>query len=150
MSGSWVAYSAATWSLIFAVFHVLWALGWYLGLPASQAQKTFSRTWFLIYDLVVAGLCVLGVLVAVALARRGSSKRMNRLAVGFGCVGTAVLALRAGGGFLQSLYLVATQQYVFELMHLYDLWFGLGAVLFAISTWRFWRDLSSETTRAAA
>jgi hypothetical protein len=109
MSGSRVAYGAAVWSFTFGVFHVLWVLGWYVGLP----------------------------------------KRMSCLAVGLGCVGTAVLALRAGDGFLQTLYLVAAQRYVFELMHLYDFWFCTGAVLFAVSTWRFWRDLSSKAARAA-
>jgi len=136
---SWLAYGAAAWSFIFAVLHALWAAGWYVGLPSSSAQKAFQRPWFLIYDIVIAGLCGLGVVVALALARRAAAWRIGRLIGGLAWVGTAVLVLRGGGAVVETLYLVAAGRYVFEPMHLYTLWFCLGAVLFAVSTWRFWR-----------
>jgi len=147
-AGSWVAYAAAAWSLIFALLHAVWAAGWYLGLPAAQAQKAFERTWFLVYDLVVAGLCGLGVFVAAALARNGA--RAGRLLGLLASGGAAVLLLRAGGGVVETLYLAAAGRYVFEPMHLYTLWFGMGAILFAITAWRFWRGRSAGSARAAA
>jgi len=146
--GSWVAYAAAAWSLIFAVLHAVWAAGWYVGLPAAQAQKAFERTWFLVYDLVVAGLCGLGVFVATALARNGA--RAGRLLGLLASGGAAVLLLRAGGGVVETLYLAVAGRYVFEPMHLYTLWFGMGAILFAITAWRFWRGRSAGSARAAA
>jgi len=147
-TGSWVAYAAAAWSLIFAALHAVWASGWYVGLPAAQAQKAFERTGFLVYDIVVAGLCGLGVFVAAALARKGA--RAGRLVGLMASVGAAVLMLRALGAVVQTLYLVAAGRYVFEPMHLYTLWFGIGAILFAIAARRFWRGRSAGSARAAA
>lgn len=144
--GSWVAYGAAAWSFIFAVLHALWAAGWYLGLPAAQAQKAFQRTWFLIYDIVIAGLCGLGVVVAVALARRAAVGLTGRLIGVLAWVGTALLVLRGGGAIVQTLYLLAARRYAFEPMHLYTVWFCLGAVLFAVSTLRFWRQSPPRST----
>jgi hypothetical protein len=147
-AGSWVAYAAAAWSLIFGVLHAVWAAGWYVGLPAAQAQKAFERTWFLVYDLVVAGLCGLGVFVAAALARGGA--RAGRLLGLLASVGAAVLGLRAVGAVVETLYLVAAGRYVFEPMHLYTLWFGMGAFFFALTARRFWRGRSAGTARAVA
>jgi H+/gluconate symporter-like permease len=147
--GSWAAYGAAAWSFIFAVLHSVWAAGWYPGLPAAQARKAFQSAGFLIYDVAVAVLCALGVVVAMALARRETLGRTNRLIGMLASSGVAVLALRAGGGLVQILYLVATGRYVPDPMHLYELWFCLGATLFAVSTWRFWRARSSGSARPA-
>ena len=63
----WIEYGAALWALIFAVLHVAWAFGWYIGLDEEPARKAFERGWFLAYDLIAAGLCVLAVAVALAL-----------------------------------------------------------------------------------
>jgi hypothetical protein len=55
---SWAGYAAALWALIFAVLHVVWAMCCYIGLDQGLSRKAFQQRWFLIYDLVVAGLCV--------------------------------------------------------------------------------------------
>ena len=38
----WAAYGAAIWALIFAVFHIVWAAGWYPLLNAEQARIAFA------------------------------------------------------------------------------------------------------------
>jgi hypothetical protein len=42
----WVAYAAALWSLIFAAFHIIWAVGSYIGLDQEQARIAFRRPLF--------------------------------------------------------------------------------------------------------
>ena len=63
---SWPAYGAAVWSLVFAFFHMVWAMGWYVGLEQETARRAFDTTWKLVYDIVIAGLCVLGVCLGLA------------------------------------------------------------------------------------
>jgi hypothetical protein len=136
---SWAGYAAALWALIFAALHLAWAAGWYVGLEPEQARKAFDKTWFMVYDLVVAGLCALAVPVALALAQPWG-RRLPRWLVGlFAWGGTVLLVLRGGGSIVQTVYLVATGRFVAEWMHLWELWFYLGAALFGLSTWRFWR-----------
>jgi fructose-1,6-bisphosphatase/inositol monophosphatase family enzyme len=49
--------------------------------------------------------------------------------------------LRSMGSMVYTVYLIATGQFVvlIERWSLWELWFYLGAVLFGMSTWRFWR-----------
>ena len=138
VSGSWVAYGAALWALIFAVLHIVWAADWYVGLRAEDARKAFDRPWFLAYDLVVAGIRVLAVPVALALVRPWG-RRLPRWLVGsLAWGGTGLLVLRGGGSVVQVLYMVAKGTFVARPMDLWEVWFYVGAVLFGLSTWRFW------------
>ena len=57
----------------------------------------------------------------------------------FAWAGTGLLVLRSVASLVQSVYLVATGQFVIEHRGLWELWFYLGATLFSLSTWRFWR-----------
>jgi len=50
----WVAYAAALWATVFAVFHVIWAAGWYPLLNAEQARLAFATPWKWAYCVVVA------------------------------------------------------------------------------------------------
>jgi hypothetical protein len=136
---SWVGYAAAIWALIFAVLHLVWAAGWYVGLEQEPARKAFAKTWFMVYDLIVAGICALAVPVALALVQPWG-RRLPRWLVGLlAWAGTVLLVLRGGGTIVQTVYLVAVGSFVPEWMMLWELWFYLGAVLFGLSTWRFWR-----------
>lgn len=136
---SWVGYAAALWALIFAVLHVLWATGWYVGLDPELSRKAFEQRWFLIYDLVVAALCALAVLVALALVHPWGTRLPRTLVSGLAWCGSAVLLLRGGAGAAQTLYLAATGRSILVVYRLWELWFCVGAVLFGVSTWRFWR-----------
>lgn len=136
---AWTGYAAALWALIFAVLHLMWAAGWHIGLDRELARKAFEQRWFLIYDLVVAALCVVAVLVALALVRPWGMRLPRVLVGGLAWCGSAVLMLRGGAGAAQTLYVAATGRSILVLSQLWELWFCVGAVLFGVSTWRFSR-----------
>lgn len=137
---SWAAYAAALWALIFAIFHVIWATGWYVGLDPEQARMAFAKKSFLVYDLVVAGMCVLAVPVALALAMPWGRRLPRRLVGLLAAGGTGLLVLRSVASVVQTLYSAVRGQFVVEATGLWEPWFYLGAILFGLGTWRFWRD----------
>jgi len=141
---SWAAYAAAVWALIFALFHVIWATGWYVGLETEPARKAFAKTPFLVYDLVVAGMCAFAVPVALALAMPWGHRFPRRLVGLFAWGGTGLLVLRSVASVVQTLYLIASGQFVVEGRGSWELWFYLGATLFSLATWRFWRHRVSD------
>jgi hypothetical protein len=136
---SWTGYAAALWALIFAVLHVTWAAGWHIGLDPECAREAFELRWFLIYDLVVGALCALAALVALALVHPWGMRLPRALVGGLAWSGSAVLILRGGAGAAQTVYVTATGRRILVLSRFWELWFCVGAVLFAVSTWRFWR-----------
>jgi hypothetical protein len=136
---SWTGYAAALWALIFAVLHVVWALGWYVGLDQELARQAFQRRWFLGYDLVVAGLCAVAVWVALALIQPWGKRFRRSLVSALAWCGTTVLVLRGGAGALQTAYVATTGRNILSVYRLWEVWFCLGALLFGLSTWRFWR-----------
>jgi hypothetical protein len=140
----WPAYAAALWALIFAVFHVIWATGWYVGLDPEAARIAFAKTPFFIYDLVVAACCAIAVPVALALAMSWGRRLPRRLVGILTWGGTGLLVLRSVASVLQSAYLIATGQFIVERRGLWELWFYLGAILFSVSTWNFWTSRASK------
>jgi hypothetical protein len=138
--GSWVGYAAATWAFIFAVLHIVWATGWYVGLQDEAAKKAFEKPWFLMYDLIVVGMCLIAAAVALALVQPWG-RRLPRWLVGIlAWAGTSLLVLRAGGSAVQSVYLAATGKFVPHPGFVWDIWFGLGALLFALTLWRYYHS----------
>ncbi len=140
MAGPWVGYAAALWALIFAAFHVVWATGWYVGLDAEQARIAFATPWKWAFDVVVAGMCAFAVPVALALTMPWGRRLPRRLVGLFAWGGTGLLLFRSVGSVVQTVYLIATRQFVVEPRGLWELWFYLGAILFSLGTWRFWRQ----------
>jgi hypothetical protein len=139
--GSWPAHAAALWALVFAIFHVMWAAGWYVGLDPEWARIAFAKKPFLIYDLVIAGIGFFAVPVALALASSWGRRLPRRLVGLFAWGGTGLLVLGAVVSVVKTLYSVANGQFVVEPRSLLvNLWFYLGAVLFGLATWRFWRN----------
>ena len=61
-----MAYAAALWATVFAVFHVIWAPLVYPLLNAEQARLAFATPWKWAYCVVVAVLCLIAVPVALA------------------------------------------------------------------------------------
>jgi Protein of unknown function (DUF3995) len=141
-----VAYAAALWALIFATFHVIWACGWYVGLDHEQARIAFGKPLFFAYDLVVAGICALAVLVALAPVQPWGRRLPPRLLRFCAWTGTVLLVLRAGGSLIQTAYLVTTGRFAIDAMGIWEPWFYLGAILFSLSTWRYWRPLHTSST----
>jgi len=135
----WAAYGAGLWSLIFAAFHVIWAAGWYVGLNQGQASIAFRKPLFLAYDLVVAGLCVVGALVALALVQPWGRRVPRLLLIGCLWAGTGLLVLRGGASVIQSAYLLSVGRFSFAAMGIWEPWFYLGATLFSLTAWRYGR-----------
>lgn len=135
--GAWFGYGAALWSLIFAALHVAWAMGFYIGLDQASARQAFQRRWFLVYDLIAAGLCVLALAVGLALVRQWDQRLPYSLLPVLAWGGTALLALRGGAGIAQDIYVAAFNKNSPGATALWDVWFCLGAMLYGISAWQF-------------
>jgi Protein of unknown function (DUF3995) len=134
-------YGAALWALLFAILHIAWAAGFYVGLPAEQAREAFQHTWFLAYDLIAAGMCVVAVFLALALVQQFGSRLSVRLVFFFGWFSTGILAVRGIAGVIKIVYLAAIGDDIANPQFLWDFWFCLGAALFGFGTWNFQRML---------
>jgi SAM-dependent methyltransferase len=137
---SWAGYAAAAWALIFGVLHLVWAAGWYIGLPEAFARQAFQDTRFLVWDVVAGGLCLLAVPVGLAVAQPWG-RRVSRRLVGLLAWGvTALLGLRGAAGAAQAVYFTAIgRKFRHPAMLWWEAWFCLGAILFGLGTWAFWR-----------
>ncbi len=135
-SPSLPAHAAALWAAIFAALHVVWALGWTVGLNEQQARMAFSNRWFLAYDLAVAAVCVYGVFVALSLAEPAARRMPPGLLRFSAWTGTILLVIRSGGSVLQALYLLAAGRFDAKRLGIWEPWFYLGAILFGVSTVR--------------
>lgn len=70
-SGSFWPFLVGGWSLLFAAPHFYWAAGGRAGLgsQAGAADAALQQTWFVAYNLAAGCLGILGVVLALALAR---------------------------------------------------------------------------------
>ena len=109
-----------------------------VGLEQEPARTAFAKRWFLVYDLVVAGICMFAVPVALALVMPWGRRLPRRVVGFFAWTGTVLLLLRSGS-LVQAAYEIATGQFTLRAMGIWEPWFYLGAALFTISTLRFWR-----------
>ncbi|MGE0131453.1 MAG: hypothetical protein AB7U82_25505 [Blastocatellales bacterium] len=131
----WIAYAAACWALIFAVFHIVWAAGWYILLDPVEAAAAFASPWMLAYDLVVAGMCMVAVPVALALALPRGRRVPRRLLLPLALIGVGLLALRAVASLVQVAYFAAIGRFRFEDLGVWEPWFYVGAALFTLDLW---------------
>jgi hypothetical protein len=148
--GPWVAYAAALWASVFAIFHIIWAAGWYPLLDAEQARVAFATPWKWAYDVVVAAMCVIAVPVALAPVMSWGRHAPRHLIYTLAWVGTALLLLRALASLIQAGYLVAVGRFHLAAMGIWEPWFYLGAVLFTLSTWRSKRWRNERENRHSA
>jgi hypothetical protein len=131
-----VAYSAALWAAVFAVFHVIWAAGWYPLLDAEQARIAFAIPWKWTYDVVVAAVCFIAVPVALAPVMPWGRHAPRRLTFTLATVGSALLTVRAAASVVQVGYFVTVGRFRFASVEIWEPWFCLGAILFSVNTWR--------------
>ena len=136
---AWVIYGAALWALLFAVLHVAWAAGWYIGLDVEQARAAFQQTWFWAYDLIAAVMCALGAIVALAILRTRKQGLPHTILNLLLFCGTGLLVLRGTAGIIKIIYLAANGHNVLESAALWDFWFCLGAILFCLAIWQIRR-----------
>jgi hypothetical protein len=135
----WVGYAAALWAFVFGVLHVVWAMGWYVGLDPEQARIAFADAGFLFYDLMVAGACALGMFAVLGLVMPWGRQVPRRVLGGVAWIGSALLVLRAGASIVQAGYLLMTGRFSLDVLGIWEPWFYMGAILFTATTWRFGR-----------
>jgi magnesium-transporting ATPase (P-type) len=131
----WVAHAAALWAAVFAVFHIIWAMGWYPLLDAEQARLAFATRWKWVYNAVVAVICLVAVPVALAPVSSWGRHVPRRLIYTLAVVGSTLLVLRVGASLIQLVYFAATREFRVIGVGIWEPWFYLGAVLFTVSTW---------------
>jgi len=134
--GPWVAYAAALWAFVFAIFHFVWAAGWYPLLDAAKARVAFAIPWKLAYDVVAGVMCVIAVPVALAPVTSWGQRVPRRLVYTLALIGTSLLILRSVASLIQGGYFVVTGQFRLADLWPWEAWFYLGAILFSLSTWR--------------
>src|SRR4029453_10077980 len=129
-------YAAALWALIFGVFHLIWAAGWYPLLDAEGARIAFATPWKWTFDVVVAVMCFIAVPVALAPVTSWGKSSPQRLIYAIACIGTTLLLLRLTAALVQTGYLLAVGRFHFAIIGIWDWWFLVGTILFTVSTWR--------------
>jgi hypothetical protein len=135
VSPRWPAYAAATWAAGFAVFHVIWATGWYPLLDADAARVAFATPWKWTFDVAVAFMCAVAVPVALAPVMTWGARAPRHAIYLLACVGSALLVLRAVASLTQVGYWIATGRFRLASVGVWEPWFYLGAILFGVSTW---------------
>ena len=136
LPGAWVAYAAALWASVFAVFHIIWAAGSYPLLDAEQTRIAFSNPWKWSFDVLVAVICLVAIPVTLAPVISWGENLRRRLIYRLAYIGTMLLVLRSTASLVQTAYLVAVGQFTFAFMDVWEWWFHLGTILFSLSTWR--------------
>ena len=137
-------FAAAAWAGVFAAFHLIWAGGWYIGLHEDEARRAFAKPAFLVYDLVIAVMLVIAVAVALAMVQPWGRRVPHRPLGLLAWAGTGLLVLRSVASLVQTAWLLAVGRFTLRAMGIWEPWFYLGAILFSVTTWRYWR--SAEVT----
>lgn len=149
--GPWVAFGAALWAAVFAVFHIMWAAGWYLFLDADEARIAFATLWKWTFDVAVAIICLIAVPVALAPVMPWGQRAPRRLVYALALIGSGLLLVRSVASLVQTGYLIAAGRFQLEAFGIWEPWFYLGATLFMLSTWRVKRvGWASEITASSA
>lgn len=130
-SKTWLAYGAALWAFVFAIFHIIWAAGWYPLLDAHQARIAFATPWKWAYDVVVAAMCVIAIPVALAPVTAVGQHVPRRFVYALAWIGSTLLLLRSTS-LIQAGYLIINGR--FAGFGIWEPLFYLGALLFTLST----------------
>ena len=148
------AHLAAVWFFVFSGFHLLWALGFYFGLP-DVAKQAFQRRWFQIYNSSTMVFCILGGVLSLCLVHPLRSSWMRNTLLYGGWICAILLAIRGVGALAQVVYSLAISKFVFSPMLFWDLWFYIGTLLFLFAFIRYrkriknlvWRERLSINNR---
>lgn len=132
-----IAFAAACWALIFGIIHILWAVGWYVGLDPEKSREAFAKPWFLAYDIIVAGMCILAVPIALALGMTWGQRIPRKILNAVAWTATSLLVLRAMASLLQAAYLLLTNRFNLQQMSIWEPWFYVGAMLFCLNLWQY-------------
>jgi len=75
--------------------------------------------------------------VALALGMPWGERLPRRLLLTVAWIGTTLLVLRSVGSMMQGVYEVTIGRFTLGRMGIWEPWFYLGAVLFAVNLWLF-------------
>jgi len=78
--------------------------------------------------------------VALALVQPWGTRLPRLLVGGLAWCATVLLVLRGGAGAAQTAYVAATGRNILVVYRLWEVWFCVGALLFGLTTWRYWRE----------
>jgi hypothetical protein len=131
---------AAVWAAVFAVFHIIWAAGWYPLLNAEGARAAFAIGWKWTFDVVVAVMCVIAIPIALAPVTSWGRRLPRRLVHSLMYVGTTLLLLRSTASLAQAGYLMATGRFQLAVLGIWEWWFYVGTILFSASALRIIRE----------
>jgi len=143
---SWAAYAACAWALAFAVPTFYWAAGGAVGtetIAADVDELGLSDPWVLAGTGVVK---VLGGVVALALVRSWGGAIPRRLLLGAAWSAAALLIVYAIANFVDHGLMEAGVRNIPEALGsdavrwhllLWDPWWLLGGVLFAVAAWQY-------------
>ena len=143
-----VSHLAATWFFVFGLFHLLWVFGWYIGLDTDKASEAFQRNWFWIYNVIATVLCFVGGLLSLHLQTVSKHRWVRTAVVYGGWIAFVLLVLRSLGFLAQVVGGIAVANFDFLTpLQLWDVWFCIGATLFAIAFQRYRLAAKSKDRR---
>ena len=131
LSSIQLAYGAALWAFVFAIFHIIWAAGWYPLLDAEGARIAFATPWKWAFDVVVAAMCIIAVPLALAPVTSWGQRVPVRLVYSLLWIGSSLLLLRSIASLIQAGYLLIDGR--FAGFGIWEPWFYLGAILFTLN-----------------
>jgi hypothetical protein len=86
-----IVYATAAWAFIFSIFHFIWAMGWYAGLNAKEAEKAFAKPLFFAFNLLIAVMCAIAVPIALVFVRPWEKGKLRKVASALAWTGTTLL-----------------------------------------------------------
>src|SRR4029434_8057354 len=90
-----IVYATAAWAFIFSIFHFIWAMGWYVGLNAKEAEKAFAKPLLYAFDLLIATMCAIAVPIALEFVRPSEKRKSHKFVSALAWTGTILLGLRS-------------------------------------------------------
>lgn len=146
-----VAHAAAVWMVVFAVVHLYWSVGGTALLPAGLTVPDVLP--LLIIDIVAVPLSLAGAVLALALVRPWGARigRRRLLLLGWG-VAAVALVHSTPTVVLELARLVGLRDAVLTEADMlsawvYEPWWFLGGVLFAVATWGSMRASRGRVAR---
>jgi hypothetical protein len=142
LTRDWPAYGACLWGFTFALVHLYWLTGGTLGLPPGLSVR--SNTPLLIIDVIAIPLSTLAAVLAMAFVRPLGRFVSRRLLLTGGLSITAINLSHSLPSVVELITGLArgTNRYSSVerfALYLYEPWFFVGGMLFALATWRLVR-----------
>jgi len=131
---AWLGYATCVWTVLFAVPHVWWALGYSFAFPGGDVSyRVFvSATWRIVFDWIVVLLCLVGFGIALALVRPWGQMVPQRLLRVGAWVAAGLLTLRGVAGVAVD----GLRDVESPIRPVWTVSFVVGGLLFGALAWR--------------